>query len=353
MKKTPYSPFSTPLSGSAKETQMRFKNILKWKKHRPPMIALVLVIGISLMCCSMVACQPGEEETPPTMPEAPDPTLETSEMITQGTLPNATYPTQQIPTLPQNAGTTKSTIPATEVTIPATEATVPATQAVPNETNAKLNLPVIVLEEVAKKLKKAPDQVTEEDLLQITDLFFQNVDLPDISFLSYFPNLQKLLIIGTGVTDITPVAKLSHLEDLTMNLNQITDISPVEKLSNLKKLSLSGNRISDLSPIADLTKLTELRLEDNQISNLSPLENLKNLQILWIDDNKITDVTSLSGLTNLTELWIYANGITDPSPLASLVNMTDLMIGLNPIPEESRSVLDHLTGVHWDETGYW
>ena len=57
MKKTPKTPFSTPLSGSAKETEMRFRNILKWKKSRPPMILLVLLLCAALLCCSMVACQ--------------------------------------------------------------------------------------------------------------------------------------------------------------------------------------------------------------------------------------------------------------------------------------------------------
>lgn len=59
MKKTPKTPFSTPLSGSAKETEMRFLSILRWKKSRPPMIALVLLLCAALLCCSMVACQEG------------------------------------------------------------------------------------------------------------------------------------------------------------------------------------------------------------------------------------------------------------------------------------------------------
>ena len=57
MNKTPKTPFSTPLSGSAKETEMRFKSILKWKKSRPPMIALALILCVMLVCCSLVACQ--------------------------------------------------------------------------------------------------------------------------------------------------------------------------------------------------------------------------------------------------------------------------------------------------------
>ena len=32
----PCSPFSTRLSGSAKETELRIRSIFQWKKKRPP-----------------------------------------------------------------------------------------------------------------------------------------------------------------------------------------------------------------------------------------------------------------------------------------------------------------------------
>ena len=57
MNQTPKTPFSAPLSGSAKETKMRLMNVMKWKKSRPPMIALALILCVTLACCSLVACQ--------------------------------------------------------------------------------------------------------------------------------------------------------------------------------------------------------------------------------------------------------------------------------------------------------
>ena len=65
MNKTPYTPFSTPLSGSAKETEKRFQSILKWKKARPPRFLLILVLCISILCCSLVACRNGKQEEHP------------------------------------------------------------------------------------------------------------------------------------------------------------------------------------------------------------------------------------------------------------------------------------------------
>ena len=37
----PRSPFATPLSGSARETELRLRSIFQWKKRRPPALLLV------------------------------------------------------------------------------------------------------------------------------------------------------------------------------------------------------------------------------------------------------------------------------------------------------------------------
>lgn len=52
-----YTPFSTRLSGSAKETELRLRSIFKWKKKRPPMLLLALVLLIALGSGGLVACQ--------------------------------------------------------------------------------------------------------------------------------------------------------------------------------------------------------------------------------------------------------------------------------------------------------
>ena len=53
----PRSPFSTHLSGSARETELRIRNIFQWKKKRPPVWLMALVGAIILLCGSLVSCQ--------------------------------------------------------------------------------------------------------------------------------------------------------------------------------------------------------------------------------------------------------------------------------------------------------
>ena len=53
----PRSPFSTRLSGSAKETELRIRSIFQWKKKRPPLWLMALVGAVILLCGSLVSCQ--------------------------------------------------------------------------------------------------------------------------------------------------------------------------------------------------------------------------------------------------------------------------------------------------------
>ena len=54
----PKTPFSTPLSGSARETEERIRNIFQYKKKRPPALFLALACALALLCSGLVSCQP-------------------------------------------------------------------------------------------------------------------------------------------------------------------------------------------------------------------------------------------------------------------------------------------------------
>lgn len=52
-----YTPFSTHLSGSAKETELRLRSIFQWKKKRPSTLLLALAVVLVLGCGGLVACR--------------------------------------------------------------------------------------------------------------------------------------------------------------------------------------------------------------------------------------------------------------------------------------------------------
>ena len=60
----PRTPFSTGLSGSAKETEIRIRNIFSGPKRRPPVPVMVLTVLLILFCGNIVSCQMAETEAP-------------------------------------------------------------------------------------------------------------------------------------------------------------------------------------------------------------------------------------------------------------------------------------------------
>ena len=61
----PRTPFSTPLSGSARETEERIRNIFQYKKKSPPVLFLALACALALLCGGLVSCQPPAGGSPP------------------------------------------------------------------------------------------------------------------------------------------------------------------------------------------------------------------------------------------------------------------------------------------------
>ena len=60
----PRTPFSTPLSGSARETEIRIRNIFSGPKKRPPLPFLILVFSVCIFCGNLVSCQVKEAKGP-------------------------------------------------------------------------------------------------------------------------------------------------------------------------------------------------------------------------------------------------------------------------------------------------
>lgn len=57
MNALPRSPFTTRLSGSARETEQRIRSIIQWKKRRPPVLLLLPILLLIVLCGGLVSCQ--------------------------------------------------------------------------------------------------------------------------------------------------------------------------------------------------------------------------------------------------------------------------------------------------------
>ena len=66
----PRTPVSTPLSGSARETEIRLRNIFRPQKRRPPALLLALAAALVLLCGGLVSCQNASPSHPEEEAEA-------------------------------------------------------------------------------------------------------------------------------------------------------------------------------------------------------------------------------------------------------------------------------------------
>jgi len=260
--------------------------------------------------------------------------------------------------------------------------------------------------EVRKLLKKGKgDDLTENDILSVTELKLNNFGLADINDLEQFTNLIHLEIMGNCLTDLSPITSLVKLETLfagndpfapdeekakqknhfknleffknLSNLKNISfvycgivDVTPLKYLKNLENAWLYSNKIEDISSIKELTKLRKIYLFDcrlteinavkylpqlegiaincNQINDLSPLENCLNLSYLDAHDNRISNIRSLKRLTKMVYMTLANNGITNLDGIEDMQQLEHLTLSFNPVAKNI-NVVKKLNGLRYLE----
>jgi hypothetical protein len=103
-----------------------------------------------------------------------------------------------------------------------------------------------------------------------------NDDLSDISFVSYMPDLEVLIVAMDNVSDLSPLADCPKLEYLEIQTNPITDISPLASCTELAHLNICElTELTDISPILGLTKLERVWIGANTPIPEKQVEKLK------------------------------------------------------------------------------
>ena len=167
----------------------------------------------------------------------------------------------------------------------------------------------------------------------LTKLILSHNDISDISALSGLTKLKTLRLQGNEISDVSALAGLTNLTLLDLRYNDVSEIHFLSGLTNLMRLYLSSNQISDINALSGLTKLTRLNLGRNQVSDINALSGLTNLTILYLYNNQVSDISALSGLTNLTELDLHESQVSDIDALSDLTNLTILLLYGNQISD--------------------
>lgn len=95
-------------------------------------------------------------------------------------------------------------------------------------------------------------------LVDMVCLDLGHMRVRDLSFVSYMPNLEYLLICGNGLQDISPLAGLQKLKYVELFANSITDISALASCPALEDVNLCYNRVADVTPLLELENLKNL-----------------------------------------------------------------------------------------------
>lgn len=147
----------------------------------------------------------------------------------------------------------------------------------------------------------------------VTELVLDMDDLKTIDFISSMPQVKKLDVDHTSVSDISVLAETA-IEELNLNKNkEITDYSVLSHMSGLKKLIIDCDDSKLDTVTDDLMGLEELTTDT--VSFVGKCPNLKKLTIsYWSTCSFAVDYTIIVNCTSIEELSII-NGNIDESAL--------------------------------------
>ncbi|KAL0242609.1 hypothetical protein GEMRC1_005172 [Eukaryota sp. GEM-RC1] len=115
-------------------------------------------------------------------------------------------------------------------------------------TNAlRNNHSLLLYEKVYTRLCKTinPTDITVCGLSQVKSLDLRDIDVSDVTFLSFCICLEELNLSGTQVVDLSPLSVLANLRILDISNTPVRDISPLYKLGSVfRHLRVSTTTIS-------------------------------------------------------------------------------------------------------------
>lgn len=161
--------------------------------------------------------------------------------------------------------------------------------------------------ETIQQLLAAPDKVQYLDI--------SRCDLGNFAdrygFFSNFKNLKYLDISSCGANiDLWELLSvLPSLKELRATRNTLSIRENGRFRHGLEKLVIGGCGVSDVSSLSELTKLEEIYLMKNSVTNIAPLLQLPSIEVLEVTSNRVTELPIINHKTKLRELHISNNPI--------------------------------------------
>lgn len=144
-----------------------------------------------------------------------------------------------------------------------------------------------------------------------TSLSISRIPLTDITAVATMTGLEYLglLDVGTGLSDLSPVAGLPALLVLDVYGSSVADLSPLSGLDSLRYLTITRSQISDLTPLAGLA-LDYLELYGNQVSDLTALAGMPLQDGLAVEGQRVTLPAAVVGEATTDAVVDLAGAVT-------------------------------------------
>ena len=207
-------------------------------------------------------------------------------------------------------------------------------------------------DDAAERLLELGARLTKNDQGVVVTIDLDSVWLADsdVSLLSAFPQLGRLSLSHTRITDLGAqrLRSLKSLQDLDLSFVQrFTDagVASLRDMHGLRRLALRGTPVTSriLPAIAKLTELEDLDLSYTHVSdeNFDELLSLSNLRRLSIGGTRVTGAVlpllrllpkleelDLGGVQRVDSgLWGFALSEANTAELAKLAHLRSLDIG--------------------------
>jgi hypothetical protein len=140
-----------------------------------------------------------------------------------------------------------------------------------------------------------------------------NRSITDLSPLNSFYNLKKVVLKGSMVANLKPIANNKTITYLDISNTPVVSIDELSNLTNIDTLNIENTQIKKFDVIADLTNLKYLEISGTQIKNLKPLSSLSKLQEVGFSNTAISNITPLNSLPNLKRVKAFRTKISDRS----------------------------------------
>ncbi len=124
-------------------------------------------------------------------------------------------------------------------------------------------------------------------LVDVMCMDIGHMNITDLSFLNYMPNMEYLLLCSNFTDDISPLANLKKLRYLEMFQNSVTDLSPLAECTALEDLNITYNPFQDVTPLLELENLQNIWISGWMI----PEDQLKMLHEAFPDAKIVDDST--------------------------------------------------------------